>query len=77
MPPTVDAGPDIVVNEGEVVTLVGSFWDVEPGDSHESIWNFGDAQTTERARSPRPMTRTAPTARRRWTMRGATTGCMW
>jgi len=44
VPPTVDAGSDITVNEGEVVTLVGRFWDVEYPDTHESMWNFGDAQ---------------------------------
>lgn len=42
--PVVDAGLDITVDEGEVVTLVGHFSDVEPGDTHESIWNFGDEQ---------------------------------
>ncbi|MBC8085707.1 MAG: hypothetical protein H7Z40_00460 [Phycisphaerae bacterium] len=42
--PVVDAGPDIIVDEGEVVTLEGHFTDVEPGDTHESIWNFGDSQ---------------------------------
>ena len=45
--PTVDVGPDIVVNEGEVVTLVGHFWDVEYPDTHESSWNFGDDQRPE------------------------------
>jgi len=42
--PTVDAGADITVNEGEVVTLVGHFEDVEYPDKHESTWNFGDSQ---------------------------------
>ena len=45
VPPTVDAGADITVNEGEVVTLVGRFWDVEYPDTHESTWNFGDDQS--------------------------------
>ncbi len=44
VPPVVDAGPDITVDEGEVVTLVGHFYDVEPSDTHESIWIFGDHQ---------------------------------
>jgi len=44
VPPVVDVGPDITVDEGEVVTLVGTFYDVEPADTHESIWIFGDDQ---------------------------------
>ncbi|MET8091276.1 PKD domain-containing protein [Micromonospora sp. NPDC005220] len=47
VPPTVDAGPDLTVDEGEVVTLVGRFTDVEYADTHETTWNFGDAQPTE------------------------------
>jgi hypothetical protein len=47
VPPTVDAGPDITVDEGEVVTLVGRFSDVEYPDTHETTWNFGDSQPTE------------------------------
>lgn len=42
--PTADAGPDITVKEGEVVTLTGRFWDVEPADTHETSWIFGDTQ---------------------------------
>lgn len=44
VPPTVDAGPDRTVSEGEVVILVGRFWDVEYPDTHESSWIFGDQQ---------------------------------
>lgn len=44
VPPVVNAGKDLIVNEGEVVTLVGHFEDVEYLDTHESIWNFGDNQ---------------------------------
>lgn len=47
VPPSVDAGPDIEVDEGEVVTLVGTFGDVEFPDTHETTWNFGDNQPTE------------------------------
>ena len=47
VPPVVDVGPDITVNEGEVVTLVGRFYDVEPADTHESMWIFGDHQAPE------------------------------
>jgi hypothetical protein len=42
--PVVNAGTDITVNEGEVVTLKAYFEDVEYLDSHWSIWNFGDNQ---------------------------------
>lgn len=45
--PTVDAGADITVDEGEVVTLVGHFEDVEYADTHESMWSFGDAQAPQ------------------------------
>jgi PKD repeat protein len=45
--PEVDAGPNITVNEGEVVTLVGRFSDVEYPDTHESVWNFGDDQALQ------------------------------
>lgn len=41
-PQNVDAGPDIEVNEGEVVTLVGRFRDVEYLDTHKTMWSFGD-----------------------------------
>ncbi len=44
VPPVVDSSPDIEVDEGEVVTLIGHFSDVEPGDTHESVWIFGDHQ---------------------------------
>ena len=47
VPPVVDVGPDLTVDEGEVVTLVGHFYDVEPADTHESMWIFGDHQDPE------------------------------
>lgn len=46
--PTVDAGPDITVNEGELVTLEAYFEDVEYLDTHWSVWNFGDDQPTKK-----------------------------
>ncbi|KQS27064.1 PKD domain-containing protein [Dyadobacter sp. Leaf189] len=46
--PTVDAGPDITVNEGEIVTLEAYFEDVEYLDTHWSVWNFGDDQPTKK-----------------------------
>lgn len=47
VPPTADAGPDITVDEGEVVTLVGRFRDREYPDTHETMWTFGDHQPPE------------------------------
>lgn len=47
VPPTVDAGPDLTVNEGEEVTLVARFRDVEYPDTHESMWYFGDGHAPE------------------------------
>ncbi|MCD4695281.1 MAG: PKD domain-containing protein, partial [Bacteroidales bacterium] len=44
VPPVVNAGLDITVNEGEMVTLEAYFEDVEYLDTHWSIWNFGDNQ---------------------------------
>lgn len=44
VPPTVDAGEDVTVNEGELLTLVGRFSDVEYPDTHETMWYFGDPQ---------------------------------
>ncbi|YCK38033.1 PKD domain-containing protein [Actinomadura sp. ATCC 39365] len=47
VPPVADAGPDITLDEGRQVTLVGHFSDVEPADTHTTLWNFGDDQPTE------------------------------
>lgn len=47
VPPTADAGPDITVNEGEPVTLVGRLRDVEYLDTHETSWTFGDHQAPQ------------------------------
>lgn len=46
--PTVNAGPDIVINEGEEIWLEGTFEDVEYMDTHESLWNFGDDSPLKR-----------------------------
>ena len=46
-PHAVDAGPDMTVKEGEVITLVGHFRDVEYPDTHETSWVFGDDQPAE------------------------------
>lgn len=44
-PPEVQAGPDLSANVGEPVTFAGSFNDVNPGDTHQIAWDFGDGNT--------------------------------
>jgi PKD repeat protein len=44
VPPTVDAGPDRTVDEGDVVTFVATFQDPEWPDTHEATWDWGDYQ---------------------------------
>ncbi len=48
VPAVVTMGPDITVNEGEVVTLEANFEDVEYLDTHWSLWNFGDDQSVQK-----------------------------
>ncbi|MGK9236345.1 PKD domain-containing protein [Inquilinus limosus] len=48
VPPVLDAGPDLEVDEGQVVTLIARFTDLEYADTHEAVWNFGDAETPQR-----------------------------
>ena len=45
LPPVVNAGADIVVNEGEFVTLNGSFTDPDSNDTHSIEWIFTDGIT--------------------------------
>ncbi|MFH1921247.1 MAG: PKD domain-containing protein, partial [Planctomycetota bacterium] len=40
--PTVDAGADQAVSEGDLVSFVGSFTDPSSVDTHLIQWNFGD-----------------------------------
>jgi PKD repeat protein len=44
--PTVEAGSDQTVNEGEVVNFSGSFTDPGLADTHTIEWDFGDGTTT-------------------------------
>lgn len=44
VPPIVNAGADLTVNEGDMISLSANFEDVEYADTHESVWNFGDNQ---------------------------------
>jgi VCBS repeat-containing protein len=44
--PTVEAGPDVALDEGEAYALMGGF--VDPGrlDEHTYLWTFGDGETS-------------------------------
>ncbi len=42
VPPTVDAGPDQTVNEGDTVVFSGSYTDPGTDDTHTIEWYFGD-----------------------------------
>lgn len=43
--PSVEAGPDQIVNEGATVHFSGSFTDPGTQDAHSIEWNFGDGNT--------------------------------
>ena len=40
--PTVSAGADQQVNEGDQISFNASFSDASPADTHTAVWNFGD-----------------------------------
>ena len=44
VPPTVDAGPNMTVNEGDVVAFQGSFTDPQWLETHTARWDWGDSQ---------------------------------
>ncbi len=44
--PTVDAGPDQISNEGDLVNFSGSFTDPGTLDTHTIAWDFGDGNGT-------------------------------
>ncbi len=51
VPPSVNAGPDQTVDEGDTVSFSGSFTD--PGaDTHTIEWDFGDGQTASETLTP-------------------------
>jgi PKD repeat protein len=51
-PPSVDAGIDQVVNEGEIIHYNGSFTDPEVSDTHTIKWDFGDGLTATGTLTP-------------------------
>jgi PKD repeat protein len=44
--PTVTVGSDIIIDEGDTVSLIGTFFDPGVLDSHTIEWDFGDGATT-------------------------------
>ncbi|MCP8322911.1 MAG: PKD domain-containing protein [Candidatus Methylarchaceae archaeon HK02M2] len=47
IPPTVNAGPDQTVDEGDLVSLEGSFTDPNTEDIHTAVWDWGDGSPAE------------------------------
>ena len=50
--PSVNAGPDQTVNEGDPVSFSGSFTDRGINDTHTSHWDFGDGGTVDGTLTP-------------------------
>ena len=50
--PSVDAGPDQTVDEGDTVTFSGSFYDPGWLDTHTYEWDFGDGTSTTGTLTP-------------------------
>jgi len=50
--PIVEAGLDIEIDEGELISLAGSFSDADPSDSHSIVWDFGDGNFAYDTLSP-------------------------
>ncbi len=42
VPPVVDAGPDLVIDEGQEVEYIAAFTDQEWPDTHRAVFDFGD-----------------------------------
>jgi PKD repeat protein len=51
-PPQVEAGPDQAADEGDVVSLSGSFTDPDEGGTHTIAWNFDDGSTASNVLTP-------------------------
>ena len=52
--PTVNAGPDITVNEGQLLTLPATFTDAGTSDSHTASVNWGDGSVSAGAVTETP-----------------------
>jgi hypothetical protein len=42
VPPKVEAGQDVIATPSQPVLFAGQFTDVNPNDTHQVSWNFGD-----------------------------------
>jgi PKD repeat protein len=45
--PVVNVGPDLTVNEGDVVAFTGTFTDVQWLETHKATWDWGDQQPSD------------------------------
>ena len=61
VPPTVEAGPDQTVDEGETINFAGSFNDPGIADTHTIQWDFGDGGTASDTLAPTHIYDTAGT----------------
>lgn len=52
-PPMPQAGLDISAKVDQQVTFAGSFTDINPNDSHQIVWDFGDGSTSQNTLTPR------------------------
>jgi PKD repeat protein len=52
VPPTVEAGQDQAVNEGDKVTFIGTFTDPGVLDTHTIAWDFGDGAAADGTLNP-------------------------
>jgi len=52
IPPSVNAGTDQNVNEGDIVSFTGSFLDPDESDTHTIEWDFGDGSTATDSLTP-------------------------
>lgn len=50
--PLVDAGEDLTINEGQLITFNGNFSDLGLNDTHTFSWNFGDGSTVSGILTP-------------------------
>ena len=45
VPPSVEAGPDRVIDEGSTLAITGSFTDPGTSDTHTATWDWGDGSS--------------------------------